>query len=402
MRNIFIVLMLLSLFTFPASYQGQPIVFAHPLIQSVSENDPSLDSFIYQGIELLEQKAYREFLVTVLPPELTRQIGEGELEYFAKNEADILLVMLKACRNTKSEIDETGTHVCFRFDPEKFKKRKMGFVQISGKWFIDRNATNPNYYQTLGLEEYSRKNYQTSAKYFLEAVQLGSKDPDLFYNLASSLALCKDQTAITYLDQAVDYGYVSIVHLSQDLDLESLHNHPRWQSIVEKCRKNWRQLLGPSNSELALMVEEDQFDRTEQRKANPEVEPRDAHRLRQAKKFVKDGKVKTALDYYHAALIFQHGKQAAEYKQAHELALKALELNPDLRDARWLAAASMDRWLWAKGKAQIYGTQMQKVDGKWTRAPFDEQAVSDSDRRKMNVPSLKVLKAQIQERNQTP
>lgn len=402
MRTISIILMLLSLFAFSLPYQGQPVVIVSPLIQGVSENDPSLDSLIHQGIQLLEQKAYREFLVTVLPPELSGQVGESELEYFAKNEADILLVMLKACRDTKPEIDETRTHVCFRFDPEKFKKRKLGFVQISGKWFIDRNATNPNYYQTLGLEEYSRKNYQTSAKYFLEAVQLGSTDPDLFYNLASSLALCKDQTAITYLDQAVDYGYVSIVHLSRDLDLKFLHPHPRWQSIVEKCRKNWLRLLGSSNSELALMVEEDQFDRTEQRKANPEVETQDARRLRQAKKFVKEGKVKTALDYYHAALIFQHGKQAAEYKQAHDLALKALELDPDLRDARWLAAASMDRWLWARGKAQIYGTQMQKVNGKWTRAPFDEQAVSDSDRRKMNVPILKVLKTQIQERNQTP
>lgn len=402
MRTIFIVLMLLSLSTLSAPCQGQPIVIASPLSQRVSENDPSLDSFIHQGIELLEQKAYREFLVLVLPPEFSRQMSEGELEYFAKNEADILLMMLKACRDTKSEIDETGTQVWFRFDPEKFKKRKLGFVRLSGKWFIDRKAASPNHYQALGLEEYARKNYQASAKYFLEAVQLGSTDPDLFYNLASSLALCKDQTAITYLDQAVDYGYVSIVHLSRDLDLEFLHTHPRWQSIVEKCRKNWLQPLGSSNSELAMMVEEDQFDRTEQQKANPEVETRDAHRLRQAKKFVKEGKVKTALDYYHAALIFQHGKQAAEYKQAHDLALKALDLNPDLRDARWLAAASMDRWLWAKGKAQIYGTQMQKVDGKWTLAPFDEQAVSDSDRRKMNVPILKVLKAQIQERNQTP
>ena len=55
------------------------------------------------------------------------------------------------------------------------------------------------------------------------------------------------------------------------------------------------------------------------------------------------GVLKTANDYYHAAMIFQHGETPDDFLFAHELAVASLALGS--RNARWLAAATEDRFL---------------------------------------------------------
>lgn len=59
-------------------------------------------------------------------------------------------------------------------------------------------------------------------------------------------------------------------------------------------------------------------------------------------------------DYFHAAMIFQHGETVEEIWQAHTLVKQAAELGYD--PARWLVAAALDRWLMYQGKPQEYGT----------------------------------------------
>ncbi|MBO0777659.1 MAG: hypothetical protein J2P37_02420 [Ktedonobacteraceae bacterium] len=61
-------------------------------------------------------------------------------------------------------------------------------------------------------------------------------------------------------------------------------------------------------------------------------------------------------DYFHAAMIFQHGERLEDYWQAHELAKQAVAQG--YRPAAcWFVAASYDRWLMHQGKPQKYGTQ---------------------------------------------
>ena len=93
-------------------------------------------------------------------------------------------------------------------------------------------------------------------------------------------------------------------------------------------------------------------------------------------------------DYYHAAMVMQHGAKPEDFALARDLAATAMKLDPKHREALWLYAAATDRWLWRTGKPQIYGTQYKKVDGKWTLEPFDRNAVTDEERRKHAVPPL--------------
>lgn len=95
-----------------------------------------------------------------------------------------------------------------------------------------------------------------------------------------------------------------------------------------------------------------------------------------------------AKDCHHAALIFQHGLTSDCYKKANEFAMKAVELGDE--SAKWLAAASLDRFLLSCGKAQKYGTQF-KLNGEnvWELALPVDLSITDEERKKWNVPPLK-------------
>lgn len=85
---------------------------------------------------------------------------------------------------------------------------------------------------------------------------------------------------------------------------------------------------------------------------------RDRLRRERAMAMIEAGLVVTAEDHLHAALLFQHGDGPDDFLRAHELAHKAVELgHPEERMARWLVAATYDRWLTAQGRPQRYGTQ---------------------------------------------
>jgi hypothetical protein len=59
-------------------------------------------------------------------------------------------------------------------------------------------------------------------------------------------------------------------------------------------------------------------------------------------------------------------------------------------DARWISAATLDRYLLATGKNQIYGTQFRSNErDEDVREPVDLGIVSDAERTELNVPTLK-------------
>jgi hypothetical protein len=106
------------------------------------------------------------------------------------------------------------------------------------------------------------------------------------------------------------------------------------------------------------------------------------------REILDQGGAKVADDYYHAAMVFQHGHDVADYQLAHQLALKAAELDPRNRSARWLAAATKDRELMQLGKPQRYGTQFQKSSS----GPYElyqvDPTVTDEERARWEVPPL--------------
>lgn len=106
---------------------------------------------------------------------------------------------------------------------------------------------------------------------------------------------------------------------------------------------------------------------------------------------LKAGKVQTADDYYNAALVFQHGQEPADIRLAFSLSSIAHQLAPDNKAASWLTAASWDRILMQSKQPQWYGTQFSKAHApgsKWELYKVDETAVTDAERRALNVPTL--------------
>lgn len=117
----------------------------------------------------------------------------------------------------------------------------------------------------------------------------------------------------------------------------------------------------------------------------------DAERLAETKAMLGRGEVRSCPDYYRAAFIFHHSREADDLLKAHVLATAALAQGH--QHAAWIAAASLDRYLQATERPQIYGTQYIQIDAGMTRGAFDPGFMPDSVRRDTRVPPLAEQKA---------
>lgn len=112
----------------------------------------------------------------------------------------------------------------------------------------------------------------------------------------------------------------------------------------------------------------------------------DRARRDRAHALLEEGKLKTADDFYRAAFIFQHGNTANDYLLAHSLALAATARGN--KDAPWIAAATLDRYLQTIGQKQIYGTQyLNSRETGPTMEPYDRTLLPDTLRETAGVPS---------------
>lgn len=123
------------------------------------------------------------------------------------------------------------------------------------------------------------------------------------------------------------------------------------------------------------------------------LDERDLERKKLILELENNGKLKSGVDFHHAALIFQHGEASKDFKKAHEFAKKAVELGDNT--ARWLYAATFDRWSLSENKPQKYGTQfIQDKNGYWELAQPIDLNTTDEERAQYNVPPLsKALEA---------
>jgi hypothetical protein len=147
------------------------------------------------------------------------------------------------------------------------------------------------------------------------------------------------------------------------------------------------------NAELRRMFQEDQDDR----KAGPNTDwavlkPRDDTRLKRVKELYASGSLRTGSDWLYAALILQHSSESDDYILAHEMCVAALAEGE--KGARWLVAATEDRFLRSIGRKQRFATQYEPADkpGTFRLAPTDPQ-VTDELRAAVGVPPLSEAKA---------
>ncbi len=164
-------------------------------------------------------------------------------------------------------------------------------------------------------------------------------------------------------------------------------------------RSIWAQSTATSDdkdhSELARLFQEDQADRTS-KDGKPidwkAVDVRDKAREKRVKELYANNQLNTGRDYYHVAMVLQHASAPEDYLLAHELCIVAISKGDER--AKWLAAASEDRFLMQIGRPQRFATQFRSVGNSPMRLYETEQGVTDELRRALDVPTL----AQAKER----
>jgi hypothetical protein len=220
-------------------------------------------------------------------------------------------------------------------------------------------------------------------------IALSDKDPQLDrYSAARCLARANQgEQALTELEQVARGGYRYIRHIERDEELVSLRGDPRWRPILDRVRATNDRYLAALNTELRSLFDQDQADRRQgiNQSGHSALSRRDQQRKARVLQILADGGARLADDYYHAAMVLQHGDRVEDYQLAHDTAMKALETEPLHPLARWLAAASKDRVLMALGKPQLYGTQFQTgADGKVERWPVDP-TITNAERARWHV-----------------
>jgi hypothetical protein len=266
-----------------------------------------------------------------------------------------------------------------------------------------RNATLQA--QRLGAQAdvaYDDKRYAECAAHNEEAVRLWpGKATHFLYGAACCHALAGHRdAAFRALEEALRRGYSNVDYFLVDNDLASLRTDPRWPSFYAAAQARRERHVATLHAELYRMFQEDQKSRTGgfEKIDWKVVSAQDEKHRQRATQILAEGGAKTSDDYYHAAMIFQHGSAPADFEQAHKLAVKAVELDASNDAARWLAAATQDRFLMNQNKPQLYGTQFKKVDGKWILYPVDP-SITDEERAQWNVPPLDAAKRRAEALN---
>ncbi len=152
------------------------------------------------------------------------------------------------------------------------------------------------------------------------------------------------------------------------------------------------------NSRLVELFEQDQRDR----KGFPntemsweEINQRDESRRSEVISALRRGEIRTAQDFYIAAVIFHHGQTPDHYRLATSLAWIAGSVEPDNKTYLWLTASTWDRLMVSRGKSQWYGIQpiiddAGKIVGRY---PIDQEAVTDDERARFQVMPLEEIQA---------
>jgi len=152
-----------------------------------------------------------------------------------------------------------------------------------------------------------------------------------------------------------------------------------------------RRAISEAGSELAAMYAEDQAPRI---RPSPDtdmkaVNAKNAEYRTRVEVMLAKGLLETAEDFYHAAMIYQHSDEMDDYLRAHALAMIAGYRGHD--DGKWLAAASLDRFLMRIDREQVFGTQFERdEEGIW-HAGHRDAVLVDNLRDEFRLVSIESL-----------
>jgi hypothetical protein len=158
------------------------------------------------------------------------------------------------------------------------------------------------------------------------------------------------------------------------------------------------------NSELTQMYDQDQSERMDVHgsdvKAWAIISAHDKVHRDRVLELMHQDKLETAEDYFHAALIMQHGDEPSDYMLAHIMSCAAAQMGN--KPSVWLSAASFDRLMQKVGQSQVFGTQYRKDPSLgWTLQPLASEVLTDGVRKTFNVPTLEQSKLHVVKMNES-
>ena len=160
--------------------------------------------------------------------------------------------------------------------------------------------------------------------------------------------------------------------------------------------------FGQDNTELEQLYKSDQSDRQAQPINWEELREADAVRREQVLSILKEGDIQSARDYFHAAMIFQHGNSPEDIRLAHSFATIAATLDSSLANVNWLKAATWDRLLLNFDQPQWFGTQfVRDGDGNLSLYKMQPDVISDEQRTAWSVPTVSESLKLLEQRNKT-
>jgi hypothetical protein len=242
-------------------------------------------------------------------------------------------------------------------------------------------------------------NFRLAAALGKEMIQLGRHDSLVFYSTGVALLLAgKKDDAVQFLDEAAARGW-SDAQAWESPIFTPLNNDARFQTALQQVRQNARRaglatLKDDGNARLREIWQADQKERfamigndNPSRETLMTLRRDDSLRRIEIYGMLKAKALHIGTDFERAALILQHGDDTADYRTAHELALEAIVLGDT--NAKWLAAATLDRYLMRLGKPQKYGTQFRTniMTGAVELYPVDP-STTDEERARWHVPAL--------------
>lgn len=153
-----------------------------------------------------------------------------------------------------------------------------------------------------------------------------------------------------------------------------------------------------SNSRMEELFKQDQRDRKgfpDTELSWAEINERDESRREEVIAALRRGELRTAQDFYFAAVIYHHGQTADHYRLATSLAWIAASMEPDNKTYLWLTASTWHRLMVSRGKPQWYGVQpvIDDAGNIVGRHPIDEDAVTDKERARFQVKPLAEIQA---------
>lgn len=224
-------------------------------------------------------------------------------------------------------------------------------------------------------------------------------------NDAISAASCQarlghNKEALDLLERSIGLGFRERDRLEDAEDFEPLRHDPRWPSILRGADEQRALFERTLNPDLYAIYEDDQADRDPSKAAarmqlGGTIAERDQIRREHVRRVLEAGGAKTSADFYHAAIVYQHGETPEEIAVARDLALQALKFRPPHPRARWLVAAATDRILMYQGQPQRYATQYRTENGEWVLYAQDP-TITDAERAEWDAPPLAIAQKTLE------